>query len=95
MKNKQVLIKASEEEASRWKESASREGMTLSAWIRDRLNGRSDEDSSPSAVDEIEADVPVIVKRTRCERCVRCFGSESEERLLNCRECGLLAGDLG
>lgn len=36
--DKQVLIRASEHDRDRWKESADRAGVTLSAWIRDSLN---------------------------------------------------------
>lgn len=36
--DKQVLIRASEHDRNRWKMSAEKSGMTLSAWIRNSLN---------------------------------------------------------
>jgi predicted DNA-binding protein len=41
--DKQVLIRASEHDRERWKQSAEKAGTTLSAWIRDSLNGSAAE----------------------------------------------------
>lgn len=40
--DKQVLIRTTEEERQNWKNAASKEGKTVSAWIRELLNRESD-----------------------------------------------------
>jgi predicted DNA-binding protein len=64
--DKQVLIRASEHDRDRWKMSAEKSGVTLSAWIRDSLNR--------SASDALDCPHPLNFRRFYpwAEICLAC-----------------------
>lgn len=64
--DKQVLIRASEQEKERWKRAAEREHLSLSQFIRDTLNAK--------AVDVLDCPHPTNMRRFYpwAEFCLKC-----------------------
>lgn len=90
-KSERLLVRTTADELSKWKESAARDGMILSEWVRETLNAQCGPvdlgESVASTESEIVTGAPVRTKTPKEPK--RC--QHGTEQGWNCWQCGGMA----